>query len=195
MVAAEERTRPFRLCVTGAECTGKSTLAQALAERLGAPIVHEVVRAYFEEKTALGDPNVYAGDIARLIDLQSHVEDAAPTDVPLIVLDTDLFTIDVWHERVLGHRIAELDQLVELRQESDRRIDLYILVSPDVPFVFDRIRSSEAYREEMHGVFRQRLTQSHRRFVEVSGSLDERCAQALGALALALAEEPGLFVD
>ncbi len=188
------RTRPFRLCVTGAECTGKSALAEALAEELGAPLVREAVRAYFEQKVELGDPNVFVGDVLRVVDLQVQREDAAPNDVPLLVLDTDVFTIDVWHERVVGRRIAELSQLVDFRQASDRRIDLYVLAKPDIPFVFDRLRSGEALRREMHEIFKHRLAESGRRFIEVGGDIDERIAQSTAALSRALAAEPDDFV-
>lgn len=190
MLSTSARKRPFRICITGAECTGKTALARALAEDLGVPLVEEAVRDYFAAKIENGDPNIFVSDVLRAVDLQSQAEDSAPIDVPLLVLDTDVFTIDVWHERIIGRRIAELDELVEFRQASDKRIDLYLLAAPDIPFIFDSLRASEAFRTEMHEVFRRRLAGSGRRFIEVEGTLEERVAQGKAALSLALVSEP-----
>lgn len=175
--------RPLRICVTGAECTGKTTLAEELGHRLGAPVMHESVRAYFAEKAKAGDASVYAGDIVRIVDMQVRTEERAPHDAPLVILDTDVFTIAIWHERWLGRRYEELDRLAERRQASpDSHVDLYVLAGADIPFVYDGVRGSEEERAEMQPLFRQRLRDTGRDFVEVSGSVAERCEQVLSEL-------------
>ena len=44
----EEIARPFRVCLTGAESTGKSELAKELARHFAAPWVPEYAREYAE---------------------------------------------------------------------------------------------------------------------------------------------------
>src|SRR5512139_2533031 len=104
-------SRPLRVCVTGAECTGKTTLAEALGRTFSAPVVHESVREYFAEKARRGDPSVYAADIVRIVDIQIATEGQAPTDVPLVVFDTDVFTIEIWQTRYFGDRFVDLHKL------------------------------------------------------------------------------------
>lgn len=183
----EELPRPLRVCVTGAECTGKTTLARALGEHFDAPVIYETVRDYFGEKMRLGDATVFAGDIVRVIDIQLRTEARAPEDVPLVVYDTDLFTIAVWHERVLGHRIPELDELVADRFKGSHAMDLYILTSPDIAFEYDGVRGSETNRDEMHQVFMRSLAAAGRHFISVSGTLDERCRTACAEIERLLA--------
>ena len=174
----------MRICVTGAECTGKTTLALALGEKLDAAVVLEAVDDYFASKAATGDVNVFAADIVRAVEIQQQTEASAPTDHPLVVFDTDLFTIAVWCERYLGRRFRELDETVKQRQESDRRMDLFVLASPDIPFEHSAIRGSEEEREVMHRVFARALAESGYAYVEVYGSVGERCAQVMSALEL-----------
>lgn len=176
------RARPFRVCITGAECTGKTTLARALGERLGAPVVFESVRDYFAEKARLGDATVFASDIVRVVDLQVRTEQRAPTDVPVAVYDTDVFTIAIWHERYLGRRMHELDDFVAERFETQDAMDLYVLANPDAPFVHDCVRGSGEDRERMHQEFLRALAAAGRHFIVVGGALEERVEAVLEEL-------------
>ena len=144
----------------------------------------EAVDDYFASKAATGDVNVFAADIVRAVEIQQQTEASAPTDHPLVVFDTDLFTIAVWCERYFGRRFRELDERVRQRQESDRRMDLFVLASPDIPFEHNAMRGSEEEREVMHGVFARALAESGDAYVEVYGSVGERCAQVMSALEL-----------
>lgn len=175
-------SRPIRVCITGAECTGKTTLAQALGRHYSAPVLFERGRDYFVHKTSTGDASVYTSDIIKVVDLQVRLEDSAPLNVPLILLDTDVFTISVWHERSAGRRLQELDRLARVRQSTDARIDLYILLAPDIPFVHDGVRTGDANRIAMHDVFREALVSTGRPFVEISGEFNDRLATAITAI-------------
>lgn len=172
----------LRICVTGAECTGKTTLAEALGEVLGVPVVHEHVREYFTEKARRGDVNVFASDVVNAVELQLQAEETAPTDAPIVVLDTDLFTIAVWQKRYLGDHYADLEALVAEAYRREGRADLHVLASPDIPFEHDGVRTSQGMRDEMHERFRAELERTERRYIEVSGSVSARLEQVLSAL-------------
>ena len=151
----------LRVCTTGAECTGKTTLARALGEALGAPVVEEFSRGYFAEKLTRGDASVFPGDIVRVIAEQSRREDAvAQVAGPLMICDTDIFTVAIWHERYLGGRRPEIDQLARMRIEQGAGMDLYLLCLPDFPFAPDEVRTGEPLRTSMHEVFVERLEES-----------------------------------
>jgi nicotinamide riboside kinase len=180
----------MRICVTGAECTGKTSLALALGERLDAAVVREAVDDYFMAKAETGDVNVFAADIVRAVEIQTATEASAPQDRPIIIFDTDLFTIGVWCQRYLGRPFRDLDDAVRRRQDSDDRIDLFVLTAPDIPFEHNAIRGSAEERDVMHAVFQRALAASGYRYIEVYGTTAERCAQVVSALQLLAADFP-----
>lgn len=187
------RARPLRVCVTGAECTGKTTLANTLGSYLGAPVVHEAVRGYFAEKAAQGDANVYAADLVRAVELQTAVEDAAPKDVPLLILDTDVYTVAIWQRRYFEQRNQGLGEISKERQLNPATcIDLYVLCGPEIPFEHDSVRGSDVERARMHTLFVEALTTSGRRFVVVEGSVQERCTRAVAEIEKLAAEQSRL---
>lgn len=175
---------PLRICVTGAECTGKTTLAMALARHYSAPIVREYCRDYFSEKLACGDASVHTADIVRITTEQARREDAAAMwSGPLIICDTDVFTVTTWSPLYLHERMKpELDAMVTQRRLDGRGIDLYLLCSPDIPFQVDGLRTGGQLRKEMHPVFLERLGEKQLPFVEVSGKPSKRFADSLKAI-------------
>lgn len=170
------------MCVTGAECTGKTTLAERLGAHYGAPVLLEHGRDYFTEKARFGDPRVSTLDILNVVEMQVRLEDSAPRNAPMVVLDTDVFTVGVWHERSLGYRIPELDRLVRARHVGQGHVDLYLLTAPDIPFIYDDVRMSESQRAVMHEVFRATLRDSGRVYTELYGDVDSRLAGAVRAI-------------
>ena len=180
----------MRVCVTGAECTGKTLLAHALGEHYGIPVVEEYGREYFGEKLARGDASVFPGDLVRVVAEQSRREDETwQLTAPLLICDTDVLTIAIWHERYLGGRRDEVDQLAQMRIDQGAGMDLYLLCVPDFPFVPDEIRSGEHLRQAMHKLFVERLQEWQRPFVIVSGPPDERLATSVAAIDEALSKE------
>ncbi len=183
--------RTIRVCTTGAECTGKSSLARDLANRFEAPLVEEYNRDYFTRKMATGDATVFAGDLVRVIGEQSRREDVVAAEHPaLMICDTDVFTVAVWHERYVGGRKREIDLLADLRREEGAGMDLYLLCFPDFPFVPDEIRTGEPLRTSMQSVFSQRLVEKGYPFVELHGPHEGRLNKATAEIQrLLLAQE------
>ncbi len=171
--------RTIRVCATGAECSGKSTLARDLAERFEAPLVEEYGREYFTRKLTAGDATVFPGDLVRVIGEQSRREDLVASEHPsLMICDTDVFTVAVWHERYLGGRRREIDMLSDMRWDEGAGMDLYLLCVPDFPFVPDGIRTGEPLRTSMHDVFVHRLDDKAYPYVALRGPHEERLAKA-----------------
>ena len=104
--------RPLRVVVTGSECTGKTTLARALAERFGAPWVPEFCRGWQDAK---GRP-LEAEDvepIARGQVAEADAAEAAARDV--VVLDTDLLSTAVYARHYYGSCPAWIEKAARTR--------------------------------------------------------------------------------
>jgi HTH-type transcriptional regulator, transcriptional repressor of NAD biosynthesis genes len=195
-----------RVVILGAESTGKTTLAAALAERLRAPggalgltrwvpeygrehtaafLARERGRAQLEGRApptleALAWPSDAFEEIAAA---QNRREDEeARAGGPVLVCDTDAFATGVWHQRYVGHRAPAVEALA-------RPHPLYLLTHPDdVPFAQDGLRDGEAIRGWMTGVFAERLDATGRRWSWLRGGRTERLGQATRAVEALLAE-------
>lgn len=161
---------PLVLCVTGAECTGKSTLAVRLAETLAVPLVPEVARRYLAGRHRYDRHDVLAIGREQL----AAEREALATGTPLVVADTDLTVVQVWWEEKYGALDPWLAQALERR--SPRR---YLLPEPDLPWEFDPLRESPDDRPRLHRRYRQILAQGPFPFAAVSGRGEARFELAL----------------
>ena len=167
-----------RVCVTGPESTGKTTLAQRLAALANTQWVPEASRVYAELKGAellASDVEPIAREHIRLADAAAELARAEGKST--LVLDTDLLSTVIYSR----HYYRMVPGWVE-RKERARRADLYLLCDIDVPWIADGIRDRSANREEMFALFRDALVRRRAPFVVVRGSWDERWAIAEGAI-------------
>jgi nicotinamide riboside kinase len=169
------------LCVTGAECTGKTTLAESLAAAFSAPLVPEVARSYLAGRDGYGPDDVLA--IARL-QLEAERE-ALAGGAPVVVADTDLTVIQVWWEEKYGALDPWLAEALAAR--SERR---YLLTRPDLPWQPDPLRESPHDRERLHVRYREILEGGPFPVYEVTGSGEARFTGALYQVGRWMAREP-----
>lgn len=167
-----------RVCVVGAESTGKTTLAQDLAAHFDTVWVPEYGREYSARKLAAGGGHDFRPEeFAHIAARQCASEDeAARRANKLLVCDTDAFATSVWHRRYLGARSPEVEGLAA----RHRRPDLYLLTDVNTPFVQDGTRDGEHVRGWMHETFVEELRAQGRPFRRVSGARGERLRQSIG---------------
>jgi NadR type nicotinamide-nucleotide adenylyltransferase len=166
-----------RICIVGAESTGKTTLAQKLSEHYRTNWVPEYGREYCSEKWKDGiiTDDWTSEEFIRIATEQIRTEDiAARSANKVLICDTDAFATSIWHERYLHKCSADVEAIANSRQ-----YDLYILTGDEVPFVQDGLRDGEHIRHRMHNRFINALTQTNRPWVLVSGTLSERISQAV----------------
>lgn len=169
----------LRVCVTGPESTGKSTLAARLAEAWATVAVPEASRLYAER---VGRPlrERDVGPIARehLRLANEGATEAMARGARLLVLDTDLVSTVVYAR----HYYRTVPAWV-LRAERVRRADLYLLCDVDVPWVHDGVRDRPAGRRAMFAAFQDALARRHAPVAVIRGDWEERWRRAGEAVA------------
>ena len=162
-----EIVRPYfvkKICLYGAECTGKTTLARRLAEVYNTEFVPEVAR----EIITSNDFSVE--DIIKIGHAQTErVFEKAKASKKVLFCDTDLITTEIYSDHYL-HQVPPI--LYEL--EKQVKYDLYFLLDIDVPWVPDGLRNLGHLREVMHQKFKSALEERKIPFVEVRGNFEER---------------------
>jgi HTH-type transcriptional repressor of NAD biosynthesis genes len=170
----------LRVVVVGAESSGTTTLAQALAEHYNTIWVPEYGRTYSETKLLGANPSQWSSDeFIHIAREQSRQEDTAARHANrILICDTDAFATTIRHERYMGTTSEAVEAVAR-----DRRPDLYLVTDVDIPFVQDGMRDGEHVREWMHHRFIEALEGWGRPFVVVSGSRQSRLQVAVEAIA------------
>ena len=163
-----------RVCVVGAESTGKTTLVRALSARHHTFGVGEYGREYTIAKKDAGTNDDWStADFVVIALGQQRLEDEqAIGSGPLFFCDTDAMTTGLWHERYQGAASPEVDALGRMRT-----YDLFVLCDTDIPWEADDIRLGSETRAAMHERFLEVLTNERAEpWVLVSGTVEERMA-------------------
>lgn len=168
-----------RVVLTGGECTGKTTLARALAARWGTTWAAEAAReAALGRRGDLGPEDVPG--IARLhVRLADEAARAAEeAGKGLVFLDQDLVSTVVYARHYYGSCPPWIERLAD-----ERRGDLYLLCHPDLPWTADGVRDRPAARDEIHALFAAALAAADARVKDVTGAGGAREVLAAAAVA------------
>jgi HTH-type transcriptional regulator, transcriptional repressor of NAD biosynthesis genes len=165
-----------RIALVGTESTGKSTLARALAERLGTVWVHEYGRELWEAQDLQGS----FADHWRIAERQRRREDAAALHArEFLFCDTTAWTTLQWSLNSYGSADARLEQLVDATMDDYE----WIVCDNDFGWVQDGTRELQGPRSAAFQ--RRQLADLDARGVDylvVSGSVERRLAQVLERL-------------
>ncbi len=169
-----------RVCLVGAESTGKTTLARGLAEHYQTVWVAEYGREYSERKLAAGGGYDWTSEeFTHIAQVQCERENEAARQANrILICDTDAFATSIWHRRYLHEPSPTVEAIVA----EHRCPDLYLLTDVNTPFEPDGTRDGEAIREWMHEMFVAELTAQQRPFRFLSGSASERLASAIAMI-------------
>jgi nicotinamide riboside kinase len=172
-----------RIGLIGGECTGKSTLAHALAAALPGCVVEESLRAFVDDH---GRPPLQHEQAALMAEQQAAESAAAETcPHPALVSDPAPLMTAVYSQLYFDD-----DSLVAPAVEHARRYDLVVWCDDDLPWSPDGAqRDGEAFRTRaavlIDRLVRDRLVPQGIPVLRVRGSVEERLA------AVAVAWQPG----
>lgn len=176
LVPAARQALARRVVLVGAESTGKTTMAEALARHLETVWVPEHGRWYWEGRRHVPDQTWRTDELRRIGAAQGRLEDdlARRATNGVVVADTDALVTAVWHERYLGAPDPVLD-----RMAAERVPDLYLVCCPDFPWMQDGTRESHQHRDRMHESTVARVEASGASVDFLRGSHEERLTIAI----------------
>jgi HTH-type transcriptional regulator, transcriptional repressor of NAD biosynthesis genes len=181
----EPRAAPvLRVRLLGAESTGKTTLAAALARVYDTLWNPEYGRPY----TEIGrDPQTpwASAEFTHIARITCWYEDFLATRARRVLFcDTDAFTTAVFHEVYLGAPTDAFDDLVR------RPYDLTVVCGLDVPWAHDGVREFEKQRLWMHERYVEHARESGRPWLLAEGPLEQRLTEVCAAVDPLLATPP-----
>lgn len=167
----------IRICFHGAESTGKSTLAAALAEELGCPLVAEYGRIHAE---TVGTDFTMADLLEIGREQDRRIRAVSADNPPLVLLDTDPLMTAAWAQMLSGEIPPEL--------LAYGKAELYLLFAPDVPWQFDGTRFFGLHeaRADFAAIAERLLVETGVRYQTISGFWGEREATVRAAIDAAL---------
>lgn len=167
-----------RIAIIGPESTGKTTLAQQLAEHYRTVWVPEHSREYISSL----DRDYTLDDIVIIAQQQLGTEnELAGKANGFLFADTELILAKVWCEDVFDECPAWIKENL-----AKQDYHLYLLTSPDLPWLPDNVRENGSRREYFFDLYKQHLDEMKLNYVVIKGTGEERLENAIRAIGLSL---------
>ncbi len=163
-----------RIAIVGPESTGKSEMAQQLAQHYQTEWVPEYARFYLNRL----DRDYEQDDLLEIAKGQLAWEDErAHYAERYLFCDTNLIVIKIWSY----HKYGETHPWIE-EQLKSRAYDYYLLSDIDLPWKPDPQREHPKLREHFFDAYNQYLQERDLPYAVVSGYESERKRSAIESL-------------
>lgn len=164
----------IKIAIVGPESTGKSTLAEALADSLGAPVIEEFARQFLDDCYG----KYVEEDLIEIAKGQLALEEKALKANPeIIISDTNLVEIEVWGL----FKFKRTDPLIK-KMSLISFYNLYLLAYPDLPWEKDPLRENQDQLMELFETYLKFLEERKLKYCIIRGTGDMRLQNALKAL-------------
>lgn len=164
-----------RIVITGAESTGKTTLARALSAHYQEPWTAEFVRNYVDQLQR----DLQVQDLSPIAAGQLALEDRKLQSArQLIIHDTNILSSILYAEHYFDTVLDWVQQ-----RSLQRDYSLYLLCMPDIRWQADPgQRDSTDAREHLHQRFKDTLDHLQVPYIKISGTEQGRMVQAIAAI-------------
>ena len=172
-------SQPKLICLIGAESTGKTTLAQALAAHFNCPWVPEYLREFCESR-GLTPARTEQSLIleTQLIRETAALVAAQVANAPYVFCDTAPLLTAIYSEFVFGDQ-----SLFPRARALQARYALTLVLDPDIAWVADEQRDGANVRQPITEMIESELAASTVPTAKICGQSDARFASALRAIA------------
>ena len=172
-------SEPRLICLIGAECTGKTTLAQALAQTMGGLWVPEYLRSFTAQNGRTPD----RAEQAHILQEQVRQETAALATArrqrqALVFCDTAPLLTAVYSDVVFADA-----SLYPQAHGLHARYAITLLLEPDIPWVADGLqRDGVQSRATVHARIERALSEWSWPHVRIAGTPEQRTTAAVDAV-------------
>ncbi len=162
-----------KIIITGPESSGKTTLAQQIAQHYQTVWVPEYARDYIDRLNR----DYEETDLLQIAQGQVNREDefAAKYNPGLLICDTSLLVIKIWSQ--VKYKRCHPWILEQLKQ---RKVDVYLLAYPDIPWEPDPQREHPHQRMELFHIYEKEL--QDKAHIVVKGNEAQRLHTAIQAI-------------
>lgn len=167
----------LKIVIYGAESTGKTSMAKALAKYYNTAWVPEYARDYLQRKYE------NCGEICAIEDLlpiakgQLKLEQKAAEKSKNGVLFCDTNPLQTYYYGKAYYKNFKYPELWQLANQQ--RYDFYFLTYIDIPWVADDLRDRPNKRMAMHHLFETSLKDNNFPYLTLKGSQEERLQTAV----------------
>lgn len=153
-----------RIAVTGPESSGKTSLAERLAQEFGLAFVPEYAREYLIQR----DGKYTQSDLVQIAEGQVKLWSEAKS-ARGFVADTEMLVMKIWSDFKYG----ETDPVI-LSLLQKQHFDHYFLCYPDIPWEEDPLREHPEQRLELFELYLKELQDRKLPFTILKGDLSQR---------------------
>jgi len=170
-------SNPIKIVIFGAESTGKTWLASALAKFYETVWVPEFARYYLQEKFDRTGEICSYDDLMTIAkgQVQWEKDKIEETNKDIIFCDTNPLQTYYYGKAYFPN--FNHPELWDFAMEQ--KYDYYFLTYIDVPWEADDLRDKPNEREEMHRLFRKALEENNLPYSIIKGSKEERLQTAI----------------
>lgn len=165
----------IKIAVVGPESTGKSTMAQYLAEKFQTVCVPEYSRYYCQslnnKYTLQDEVNMFYGQVA----LEEALLPLAKDNI--LICDTTFMTVKIWSDHLFNHTPKEVTDKIQ-----QHPYELYLLMDIDLPWQDDPLRDFPEQREHFMEIWKTELEAVGGQYRIISGEGQQRLENGLTAV-------------
>jgi nicotinamide riboside kinase len=154
--------KQLKIAFTGPESSGKTTMAELIAEAYSTSFIPEYAREFLKDKTTytLADLDEIA---------KQQVELCKASKNTLVISDTEMAVMLIWSQE----KFKEVSPIIQHLWES-QDFDHLFLCAPDIPWEADKLRENPLDRERLFQLYEVVLENSKKPFTILKGTIEQR---------------------